>query len=71
MISNFLTKIFNSSGEIDLPDLGFLLNAFLNASFNLIKSALTPVVSDVWAKIFMEQLGALFDKLPINELFLE
>ena len=66
----FLKNNSHYSGSIDVPDIGFLLNSFVNASFRIIKNALTPLISEIWAKIFMDNFAGFFDKTPINEMFL-
>ncbi|XP_070491874.1 circadian clock-controlled protein daywake-like [Chironomus tepperi] len=60
-----------SGGEIDVPDQGYFTNVFLNASFDaIIKRSLISVISEEWTKFFEKAVKAVFNKVPIEELFL-
>jgi hypothetical protein len=53
-----------------VPDLGYIVNVFLNASFDIIKNSLLRVISAEWAKIFESKLSSMLNKVPIEELFI-
>ncbi|KAG5671208.1 hypothetical protein PVAND_001417 [Polypedilum vanderplanki] len=59
-----------SGGEINISDLGYLINLFLNASFDIIKNGLSSVISKAWSEHFEKVINEVLESNSIDELFL-
>ncbi|KAL7024864.1 hypothetical protein ACKWTF_013224 [Chironomus riparius] len=59
------------SGDIDAPEIGRTINWIMNTSFDIVlKSSLKSYVGDVWGSLYEKRINEVFNKVPIQDLFL-
>ncbi|XP_070507556.1 circadian clock-controlled protein daywake-like [Chironomus tepperi] len=59
------------TGDLDLPEVGRAVNWILNTSFDVVlKSSMKSYIGDVWSKLYEKRFNDVFNKVPIQDLFL-
>lgn len=56
---------------MSMPDLGHFANWLLNSSFKILLNSLRDSTSDIWSNDFSGKIQGFFDKVSINEMFLD